>query len=88
MAAKRHHSMAQGAYEGVHERRRQEMEDAGMISEDRSAIANMPQEWEIKPYPKAEDYMGDHLDDTIRGVDRQMGEDKAKRNKHLAPKKV
>ena len=88
MAAKRHYS---GSYEGVNDRRRQEMEDGGMISEDRSAIANMPQDVMIKEYPKSDDYMNDtdsRMDDTIRGVDRQMGEDKSKRNKHLDPKKV
>jgi hypothetical protein len=32
--------------------------------------------------------MGDHLDDGMTGIDRQMGEDASKRNKHTSPKKV
>lgn len=70
--AKRHHS---GHYEGHDARRHQEMQDAGMIREDHSAIANMPQEVMMKPYPKDSDYMPEKLDDTIRGIDKQMDAD-------------
>jgi hypothetical protein len=68
-----------GYYEGMEPRRRQEMEDAGMIHEDHSKIANLPQEAMIKPYPYAGAGMSDReeLDDTIRGIDRQIdGEDR------------
>jgi hypothetical protein len=40
----------------------------GMISEDHSAVANLPQEVVQKTYPRM-DYMGGELDDTIREID-------------------
>jgi hypothetical protein len=97
MAAKRHHaersmhrkhSLLEGHYEGAEPRRRQEMEDAGMISEDHSQIANLPQHVMMKPYPKTGPYMPDGLDDTLRGIDKQMDADDSKRKQHFAPKKV
>lgn len=83
-------------YEGVGEgyygdqlaRRTQEMQDAGMIRENPAAIANLPQEVMIKPYPKAGPYMPEGLDDTIAGVDRQMDYDDSKRAATMYPKKV
>jgi hypothetical protein len=89
--AKRHHHMEDhtGHYEGHHKRRMQEMKDAGMIHEDHSAIANLPQNVMIKPYPMVGAYMDEGLDDTIRGVDHQMDTlDGAKGRSHLMPKKV
>jgi hypothetical protein len=75
-------------YAGMESRRRMEMEDAGMIHEDHRAIANLPQEVMIKPYPKTGPYMPEGLDDTIRGVDQQMRFDGSQRAKHFYPKKV
>lgn len=87
MAAKRHYS--HGSYEGMEARRTQEMQDGGMIRENPNAIANLPQEVMIKPYPYAGADMPDGLDDTIRGVDHQMNTlDDAKRRAHFHPKKV
>lgn len=86
MAAKRHYSS--GHYEGMNGRRRQEMEDAGMIHEDHRAIANLPQDVMIKPYPMTGPYLPEVLDDTIRGVDKQMDKDDNKRREHFVPKKV
>ncbi len=83
--AKRHYD---GLYEGHAGRRHQEMQDAGMIHENHSAIANMPQEVMIKPWPDAGTYMPEQLDDTIRGVNRQVALDDSKRDKNLVPKKV
>jgi hypothetical protein len=77
-----------GYYEGANSRRTQEMEDAGMIHEDRSAIANMPQEVMFKTYPRTGPYMPENLDDTIKGVDKQMDMDDSKRREHMVPKKV
>lgn len=91
--AKRHHSehAMHGSYEGHESRRKQEMEDGGMISEDRSKIANMPQEVMIKEYSRSEGMMSEvdaRVDDTIRGVDRQKSEDGSKRNSHMGVRKV
>ena len=83
--AKRHHS--EGHYAGAEGRRKQEMQDGGMISEDHSAIANMPQNVMMKPYPKEGNYMPEDLDDTIRGVDRQESADDRKRSSERAKSK-
>jgi hypothetical protein len=50
--------------------------------------ANLPTEPMFKNWENEHDYMGDHLDDGMTGIDRQMGEDASKRNKHTSPKKV
>lgn len=95
--AKRHHHMDHkhaavshnsGHYEGPSSRRHQEMEDAGMIRENHAAIANLPQEVMIKPWPSAGSYMPEELDDTIRGVNKQEALDDRLRDKHNVPKKV
>ena len=69
-------------------RRTQEMQDGGMIREDLRAIANLPQEVMIKPYPRTGPYLPEGIDDTIRGVDMQMDYDDSQRSAHLYPKKV
>ncbi len=84
--SKRYHNS--GHYEGMDSRRRQEMADGGMIFEDHSAIANMPQEVKITAYPKTGPYIPEMLDDTIRGVDKQMDKDDSKRKANFLPKKV
>lgn len=83
--AKRYNS---GSYEGMDSRRRQEMLDAGMIREDHSAMANMPQNVIMRAYPDPMEYTPENLDDTIRGIDRQKGMDYGKMKSHLVPKKV
>ncbi len=75
-------------YAGMEPRRRQELEDAGMIHEDHMAIANLPQNVMIKPYPRTGPYMPEILEDTIRGVDGQMDYDDKQRKAHFYPKKV
>ena len=88
--AKRHHSgrmHTNEMYAGKDERRKQERMDAGMISEDHSAIANLPQGVVMKEYPKPMDYMDWTSDDTIRGVDGQRGADHAGMKKHFKPHK-
>lgn len=75
-------------YAGAEPRRTQEMQDAGMIHENPNAIANMPQEVMIKPYPKTGPYNPEVLDDTLAGVDRQMDYDDGKRAMNFYPKKV
>ncbi len=81
------HQGAEG-YAGMGERRTQEMQDMGMIREDTRAIANLPQEVMIKPYPKTGPYLPEGIDDTIRGVDDQMDYDDSQRRSHFYPKKV
>lgn len=75
-------------YAGMPARRRQEIEDAGMIHEDDRAIANLPQYIKIEAYPKPGYYLEEGLDDTIAGIDRQIGFDDAQRDRHFYPKKV
>lgn len=77
-----------GHYEGHAGRRKQEMMDAGMIHEDHSAVANLPQMVHYKPYPKNHNYLPEGLDDTIRGIDEQISADNHKRMQHFHPKKV
>ena len=86
--AHRMHKVMGGHYEGHDPRRRQEMEDAGMIREDHSAIANLPQGVEMKPWGSYHAGMPEDLDDTIHGIDKQIGMDDAKRRAHFMPKKV
>jgi hypothetical protein len=87
MAAKRHHHMNSGHYAGMDARRTQEMQDGGMIREDPSAIANLPQEVRITPYEKTGPWMPEVLEDTIKGVDGQMDADDSKRRQHFKPHK-
>ena len=83
-----HRFMVEEKYAGMESRRHQEMHDAGFISEDHSAIANLPQNVVMRPY--GGDYganMPEGLDDTIRGIDNQMGADDRKRQDHFKPHK-
>lgn len=75
-------------YAGMEPRRRQEMEDAGYIHEDQRAIANLPQNVIMRPYPYTGPYLPEGLEDSIRGVDHQMDYDDSKRREHFYPKKV
>lgn len=77
-----------GMYEGFHGRRHQEMKDAGMIHEDHNAIANLPQNVMIKHYGDSYGYTPEDLNDTIEGVDRQIGYDNRQKMTHFFPKKV
>lgn len=96
MAKKRHHSSmsrkdrleSHDYYAGPEARRHQEREDGSMISEDHSAIANLPQHVMMKEYPRAGGYMPEDLNDTITGIDRQKNMDNNKRKEHFMPKKV
>ncbi len=75
-------------YAGMEPRRRQELEDAGMIHEDHRQVANLPQEVVMRPYPMPGGYTPEDLDDTLRGIDRQTGYDNKKKMDHFYPKKV
>ncbi len=78
----------EGHYAGIDARRTQEMQDGGMIRENPAAIANLPQEVMIKPYPMTGPYLPEVLEDTIKGVDAQMDQDDSQRRKHFFPKKT
>ena len=77
-----------GSYEGADSRRAQEREDSAMMGKMVGSHSNMPQDLIIKNYPKPGSFMPENLDDTIGGIDSQMGEDNSKRNSKMKPKKV
>ncbi len=78
--AKRYH---EGSYEGADSRRTQEMQDGGMIREDRSSVANMPQMVEYKPWPGGHEGHDGKLNDTISGINERQREDRAGMKKEL-----
>ena len=85
MAKRYHKAPSQGSYAGYEGKRTQEMEDGGMIREDKSAIANLPQNVMIKPYPDPDDYAVYGLNDTIMSVDHQRKEDSKRKKKGPYP---
>lgn len=71
------HKRYHGEYAGNEARRTQEMQDAGMIRNDMSAVANLPQSVEYKPWAKSMPGFSDgKLEDTIESVDHQQSKDK------------
>jgi len=82
---KRYYDGSQGSYAGPEARRTQEMEDGGMIVEDRRSIANLPQDVMIKMYATPDDYGHYNLDDTIRSVDNQRYQDSKHKKKGQYP---
>lgn len=82
--AKRFHDI----YAGIDARRSQEARDSRMISEDHGAIANLPQDVKMHPWPSERSYMEDHLDDTISGIDHQQMVDAHQRTKGTNPRKA
>ena len=88
-----HHSkketkITDGAYSDADATARMQYHDSMMISEDRSAVANLPQQVIMKNWADHEAYLPDILDDTIVGVDKQINYDNKKRSEHFVPKKV
>lgn len=61
-------------YSGYEARKRMEAEGSGMIHEDRSEIANLPQDVMFKEYAKTP-YDNYGLNDDIKGIDVQMRDD-------------
>ena len=84
----RSYKRADDMYAGADSRRYREMADAGMIHEDRSAVANLPQQVIYRPYGDPTRYIPEEINDTIIGVDRQKGYDMRKTLEHFYPKKV
>ncbi len=54
----------------------------GMISEDHSATANLPQHVVQTPYPKCEYVDNYYLDDTIKGIDETLDDNIEKVESH------
>lgn len=87
--AKRHYDkVSEGAYAGEAARKRMEKHDGGMINDDLSAVANLPQNVMYKPWPMVDEYMPEDLRDDLGSVDAQMRLDNSKRREHMKPKKV
>ena len=84
MASKRRYD---GEYAGEKNRRKSEMRDAGMLSDDKSAVANMPQDVKYKPW--GDDFKGfdSYLDDTISGINKQQRMDEGEAKRNNVPKK-
>ena len=64
-----------------------ERKDSGMIHNERSKFANLPTEVMMKPYPECPAYMDFEMEDNIRGIDKQIGSDNAKRRGGMSPHK-
>lgn len=73
MAKKRFYSMSERAME---------KRDSGMLSNDMSACANMPQDVKYHAWPKDPSYASYNLDDTITGIDEQLRADGSGMRKH------
>jgi chromosome condensin MukBEF complex kleisin-like MukF subunit len=74
-------------YAGAEARRAQERKDGEMISEDHNAISNMPQNVVMREYPKTHDYLPEMIDDSLRGIDKQIRSDDEGKRKNFKPKK-
>jgi len=68
-------------------RRESAMRASGLLNEDHSKIANLPQDVKYHAWPKGARGLNVDLDDTITGIDRQMMNDEAQAHRHLRPKK-
>jgi hypothetical protein len=75
-------------YSGAAARYAMERKDGGMIHENHNAIANLPQEVMIKPWPPRPGYLPEVLDDGISGIDRQLAMDDAYTSAGFEPKKI
>ena len=87
--AAKHHAM-DGAYAGMESRRHQELEDANLIREDHSAVANLPQDVKYHDWRTGEGRYGmpEKLDDTDHGIEKQKDLDGSLMARHMVPKKV
>jgi hypothetical protein len=74
-------------YSGYDNRNATEAKDSGMISADCSSMANLPQAVMMKEYPKFRYGLDPELNDTIRGIDKQMSDDESQMKRHLSRSK-
>jgi hypothetical protein len=61
-------------YAGYDSMHNQEIADGGIIHEDHSAMANLPQQFMVKPYPQVQGNLDGYLDDSIHGIDETIKE--------------
>lgn len=88
MAKKRfYNEKAKSDMNGLMGRERMDRADFEMISEDHSAVANLPQNAIYKPWPKPSYYADFDLDNNIRGIDNQIDADGRQMKKHKSTKK-
>ena len=73
-------------YAGPEMRLRMEYDSSMMVQEDRSAMANLPQNVMLKYYPE-NPYQNDKIPDTIRGIDVQIRDDLKHQKKGNFPEK-
>lgn len=85
---KMHEEVGPEYYSGAAARHMQERKDMGMIHENHQAIANLPQEVMIKPWPMSPGYLPEVLDDGISGIDRQLAFDNSEKMGGFYPKKI
>lgn len=79
MAAKKRHYSSD---------RSQAMRDSGMLREDKSQVANMPQDVKYHAWGKPRYGSIDaELNDTISGINEQMGRDESQARKNMVPHK-
>lgn len=64
-----------------------EYKSAGMIGNDYNKFANLPTEVMMKEYPACPAYMDWEMEDNIRGIDRQLANDNARRRAGFDPHK-
>jgi hypothetical protein len=81
------HRFGDDFYAGIKGRTKQENQDFMMLHEDHNAIANLPQNVMMKPYPRVRFAMDDDLNDDIRIVDYQMNADSRLQKKGPFPEK-
>lgn len=80
MAKKRFYD---GDYSGnLNTARRQERADFSMISEDKSACANLPQKEMYKEWPRGGSYATSDYNDTISGINEQERADSSGAKRH------
>jgi len=81
-------SMGDGEVGYSDPRRRHELEDMQMISEDSRAVANLPQNVIMKDYDKTGPWNDEVMDDTIKGIEYQIDRDSKVRSRITNPRKV
>lgn len=58
---------------------------SGMLSENRSAVANMPQDVKYHAWPLPDVGLDARVDDTITKIDKQMGDDMSAARRAMNP---